>query len=152
MLKHFHISLITFSILSSCGDYSIATPSGRPEVVVSPPIGRAKSIAIQAMTESGYTLTDQTSNMLTFERSMEPGEAAIYLMAVGNAYHATPAVTLRLSFVQLGGEVKIYGAVRASTQGPFGQARNTDLTRGKSGQQLQQGLERIKNRIAGDRR
>ncbi|MCW1885999.1 hypothetical protein OKA04_14770 [Luteolibacter flavescens] len=115
-------------------------------------MSKAKSIAIQTMAEHGYNLIDQSSNMLTFERQMPPGDAALYLMAVGNSYHSTPSVTLRLSFVQLGGEVKIYGTVGASTQGPFGQIRSNDLTRGKSGQQLQEGLELIKARTNGDSR
>jgi hypothetical protein len=133
----------------SCQTIRIDTPSGRPEVAVKPPMSRAKATAIETMVGAGLSLTGQSENTLTFESPMSPGEATVYLLAVGNASYSQPVVTTRLTFVPVGSEIKIYGTVQGSAQGPFGQTQSTDFTSGKGGQQLQQALEVIRKKVNG---
>ncbi|MEI6177142.1 MAG: hypothetical protein WCS43_09640 [Verrucomicrobiota bacterium] len=139
--------LCTSLALCSCQTISINTPSGRPEVTAKSSISRAKTTAIHMMASAGYSLASQSENTLTFECQMPPGDAALYLIAVGNSYYSQPVWTTRFTFVPVGNEVKIYGTVKASAQGPFGQIQSTDLTTGKAGQQLQQLLEEIRRRV-----
>lgn len=139
---------VGFSLVSCVGQTQLATPSGRPEVTVRPPVSKAQSAAIERMTTAGFALTNQTANSLTFERDMPPAQAAIFQMGVGNAYHSQPKAVIRFTFVSAAsGKVRIFGTVHAFTQGPFGQVKTLDITNGKAAQELQGTLERIQQDI-----
>ena len=111
------------------------------------PLTRSQNAAIEAMTSDGFSLTSQSSNALVFERDLPPAQSAVLLMGVGNSYYSQPKAVIRLTFIPMQGLTKITGNVQASTQGPFGQVKNVDITRGRAAQELQGTLETIKRRL-----
>ncbi len=142
------VLLCLCGILISCAaNQRLATPSGRPEVTVNATVSRAQNVTIDVMASNGYALTSQTSNALVFEKEMPPDQAMVFLIGVGNPYSSQPKSIVRFVFTSSGGQVRIYGTVQASTQGPFGQTTNLDITSGKSAQALQTSLEALKQRI-----
>ena len=142
------VLLCLCGILFSCAaTQPLATPSGRPEVTVSATVSRAQNVTIDVMASNGYALTSQTSNALVFEKEMPPDQAMLFLIGVGNSYSSQPKSIVRFIFTSSGGQVRIFGSIQASTQGPFGQTTNLDITNGKSAQALQTSLEALKQRI-----
>lgn len=135
--------------LSACANQSLRTPSGRPEVAVRAALSRSQNAAIETMTADGFALVSQSSNSLVFERDLPPAQSAVLLMGVGNSYYSQPKAIIRLTFIPTGGLTKISGSVQASTQGPFGQVKNMDMTGGRAAQELQGTLETIKRRLGG---
>jgi hypothetical protein len=133
--------------LHSCAPTALPTRSGRPEVVVRPPAARAKAVAIDTMIATGHVLTNQSENILTFERDMPPAQSMLYLAAVGNSYYSQPKGIVRLTFVPAANGVKIYANAQVATQGPFGQMKTVDMSTGKAGQDIQALLESIKRRV-----
>lgn len=148
MIRLFFAAAVSLA-LCSCQTFPINTPSGRPEVTAKSSMSRAKTTAMKLFVGSGWSMTSQSENALTFEKPMTPDKAALFLLAVGNASYSQPVVITRLTFLPVGNEVKIYGAIHASAQGPFGQVQNMDFTDGKDGQRLQQSLVVIRNQANG---
>lgn len=146
MLRLASLLLGTAFWFTSCATYPVGTPSGRPEVVVHSSLERAKTVAIETMS-NGYSLVSQSPNIMTFEAPLPPAQSAVFLLAVGNSYYSDPKAVIRLTFLQNGSSVKILGNVQAITQGPYGQTKSMDLTDGKGGQQVQQVLLSIQRRL-----
>jgi len=132
--------------LSACATQPLGTPSGRPEVAVRSSLSRTQNSAIEVLSSQGFSLISQSSNTLVFERDLPPAQSAILLMGVGNSYYSQPKAGIRLTFVSIQGLTRVSGRVEATTQGPFGQIKNMDITGGKSAQKLQATLETIKRR------
>ena len=66
------VSLFACLSIASCVNQPLPTVSGRPEVIVRPPISKAQGMAIEVMTLDGFMLASQTLNSLTFERDLPP--------------------------------------------------------------------------------
>ncbi len=134
-----------FMILLACGmfgcaDAPLSPVSGNPEILVHKNVAQVRDELISIMSARGYVPTEDSPNIVAFSRQLDNGSAVLYTLAIGNAYSSYPQQDVKFTMIPQGEDTHVYGFVRFSMQGAFGQAQNVELTRGKAGRELQEML------------
>ncbi len=140
------VALLTLTACAGVGPMN--TPSGNPEVTIrSTNTSRIKNALVASYSASGYSLVSDSQFNLVFTKQMSAGEAALYTVAMGNAYSSMPNIKVAFTIVPESGATRVFAHVGAEMQGVFGQNQGMSLDHGKAGTQVQASLEQLKAEI-----
>jgi hypothetical protein len=113
-------------LLTGCaGMAPVPEPANALLVVPHTTITAARATALADLETRGKVV-DITDSSLTVEKELEGGQAILAQLAMGNAYSSTPVGRLKLTYVQMGDDVKVYGNAWVQTQMPTGAINKTD--------------------------
>jgi hypothetical protein len=127
--------LFLVSLLAGCANVGpLATPSGNPEVTIATKdMARVRNALLVAMSSRGYSPSQDTQNTISFTRQLDAGAAALYQLALGNAYSSTPTMNVIYTIASEGNTTRVFAFVNVSMQNAFGQVQQTNLTQAKQG-------------------
>jgi hypothetical protein len=142
-------AMIALLALTGCaGVGPVDTPSGNPEVTIkSTDTSRIKGAIVALYSGEGYGLVSDSQFNLVFAKQMSVGEAALYTVAMGNAYSSSPSMRIAVTVVPESGATRVFAHVDVAMQGVFGQNQGTNLDHGKAGKEVQASLEQLKVNI-----
>lgn len=109
----------------------VNTKTGRPDVYFYDTNATSVSGKLAATCmDSGLTVVNSTTNMVTCESKMSMGQSVLTQMAIGNSYSTTPRQFVQMSIAQIGDDVRVQATSWAETQMAFGQVNRmqTDQT------------------------
>lgn len=135
--------LITFPI-AGCATAKLATPSGRPEVVVpGTPIERVKDALIAGMVDSGYSIRETSDYKLVFARE---GNLAMNLF-FGSRYDPTTEWQVAYDVFETSEGVRVLASMYAVTNPGSAFEKRSDLTDHKDAHEYQSALERMRDKL-----
>lgn len=149
MLSKFLAASALIAFLSACAapPQPLATPTGRPEVVIN---GATKKLVydeiILSATEKGSSLKSVNEYGITIGKlATEPMLIALY----GSGYDSTPEGRVTFTAVDLpDGGIRVFAKGEIVTNPGSAYERRTDVTR-HAAVEMQSSLERIKSRVEG---
>jgi hypothetical protein len=145
-------AIVALVALVGCAVGPVNTPSGNPEVTIkSTDTQRIKNAVVRMYSATGYRLVQDTQFNLEFVKQLDFGEAALYTVAMGNAYSSLPNLRIAVTIVPSESATRVFAHVGVEMQGGLGQNQGTNLDHGKAGKQIQASLEQLKTAIEGGR-
>jgi hypothetical protein len=111
--------------ISACANVGpLPTQSGNPEITVPrKDLAHVKTKLVATMCARGYEPVEDSPNSVAFAKPLEPGQAMLYTMALGNPYSSQPQLDVRYSLIQQGSGTHVYAFVGVAMQGAFGQSQ-----------------------------
>lgn len=123
----------------------LPTPTGKPEVMINTTdTGRVKGALVSTFASIGYSLAQDTAYSLVFTKPMEGSGAALYQVALGNAYSSTPQINVSLTLAPSPPATRVFAHLDISMQNAFGQTNRTNMDQGKGAHEIQRVLENVK--------
>ncbi len=123
----------------------LPTPTGKPEVTINgATASQVKAKLVSAISAQGYGLMQDTQYSMVFSKQLEPGEAALVKIGLGNAYSSEPQLNIAFTFAPQEGATRVFAHLVIGMQGVFGQNQGMSLDTGKAAHQIQSVLEGVK--------
>ena len=141
-----HALLLAFAfLLTSCATTPLPTASGNPEVTISSTnTKRVKEVLIAYYSSNGFAVVQDTQYTLAVSKTLDPGQAMLYQLGMGNAYSSAPQMVISFTLSPIAGATKVFGHVSVGMRGVFGQDQGMNLNRGRAGRELQTTLNQLK--------
>ena len=136
-------------IFSGCATTQrVATPSGKPEVVINTTDReKIKSVIINEFMNAGFTMVSESDYSVVFSKPMEGFGGVMYQAMLGNSYSSSPKWNARINMANTGESTRVLAQAVVRMQNAFGREDVNDMTNGKAGAQLQEILQRIKAQV-----
>lgn len=107
---------------------SAYTPSGKPEVTIkNTTLDRVSSEIVNEMSARGFSLVQQSTNSMMFNKQMTGGQAIGAQLLIGNSYSTTPESEVRFMLSNSGNSVNVIADMSMSTQMAFGQVNRQPM-------------------------
>lgn len=132
MKKLILIPLLSLAVLLGCATTQpriTQTPSGKPEAVFeTADVDVVKSLIVNAMTTSGFSIQNDSKYLLSFTKEMKGVQGATAQVLIGNSYSTSPQEEAAFSIVQLDSRIRVVASASMSTQMAMGQVQRRDMT------------------------
>lgn len=139
--------VLCLALLAGCATQTLNTPTGRPEVTIpNADLEEIKNLLTQNAIDWGYHVREVTDYRAVYEKRGEgTGEAILF----GSTYDPFPLYRLQYDLLPQGEAVRIVGNLAVVTNPGSGYERTQDLSKGKSGVQIQDFLTRLASYYTG---
>lgn len=140
------ISILTVAFLVGCAtpvERSTYTASGSPEVTIDASIDEVRNEVLSMVLNYGYSLINQTNNLLEFQRQAEGQENFAAALSVGNSYSSNYR-KLNVNLIEMNGSVRVI--IRSSLEARMigGQVNTSNAMSNSLFNAYQEDLENLK--------
>lgn len=126
----------------------LATPSGKPEVIINTTDRwKIKSVIINEFMNAGFTMISESDYGVVFSKPMKGVGGVMYQALLGSPYSSSPEWNARINMATTSDSTRVVAQAVAKMQNAFGREDVNDMTSGKPGVQLQEILQRIKVQV-----
>lgn len=141
MRAHCVILAACFALAACTPAQTYATPSGKPEVdFVSVPKARVRDALVAELIRREYAVKSSSDYTLVFERAGGLGQNLL----AGTKYDAQTMTRVTFTVLDSDGAVKVLGTIGVVSNPGSAFERTTDMTGGKSGNQIYEMLTSLK--------